>query len=88
LGSSAKRQIQPLRPKRSHKVGPEESGNELADNEVGMDLAIHQVASHGYAMDMPWICHGYEDNPRLSKYKMAMTMDVRVDRFEICLNLN
>jgi hypothetical protein len=39
-------------------------------------------------MDMPWICHGYEDNPRLSKYKMAMTMDVRVDRFEICLNLN
>ena len=58
LGSSA-RQIQPLRPKRSHKVGPEESGNELADNEVGMDLAIHQVASHGYAMNMPWICHGY-----------------------------
>ena len=45
-----------LRPKRSHKVGPEESGNELADNEVGVDLAIQQVTSIGF-----------EDPPSMSK---------------------
>ena len=49
---------------------------------------LHPMDMPWICMDMPWICHGYEDNPRMSKYKMAMTMDVRVDRFEICLNLN